>query len=64
MREYWAQVGMIEVPEKAVKELLEVIDDVGYYLHTREDYDDGSSWDLLRRLKTAKDQFENTAKTK
>ena len=55
--------NMIEVPDKIVKELLEIIDEVGWYLDKRG-WDDSDASDLLVRLKDAKHNFENTAKSK
>jgi glycogen debranching enzyme len=54
---------MIEVPDKIVKNLLEAIDDVAYYLHNRGHKDHDAS-DLLTRLREVKHDFENTAKSK
>ncbi len=56
---------MIQAPEKVVKNLLEVIDDVGYYLHGKahNEYDyDEDACELLNRLREAKHEFENHAK--
>ena len=53
----------MDVPDNIVKNLLEVIDDVGWYLHNRG-YEDHDASDLLARLRKVKHDFENTAKSK
>jgi len=54
---------MIEVPDKIVKNLLEVLDDVGWYFH-QKGHNDHDASDLLVRLREVKHDFENTAKSK
>ena len=53
---------MIKVPDQIVKNLLEVLDDVGWYLRQHRDLQgEYDASDLLVRLRKAKHDFENNA---
>lgn len=52
---------MILVPDQALKTLLEVIDDVGWWLHYKAEEDEQAK-ELLQRLRNAKHDVEDQAK--